>query len=1117
MKMQAMYNANQSNPKSRIPTAGHTNPPEIYVQQNAISQQINAIVKGNANFKIADPPTLVVAEQHNGYFDVSWTAPENTGGTPITGYTIVAYNCDSGLKKTFSSNGNGTGPYRIFTSKDDTPSTVQVDVPYEGSGTYTFNVATVNVVGTSDYTPSLPECQTAYMDPDAPVLTKAVAGFDGTADLSWTSPPLFGGLFKTVPGWTYRIRVTPVGGLANTTRTVQSSDSEIDYTVTGLTNGTSYTFAVRLENTAAPVEDAISPYSNTVSGGIPGAPRKPTNLDGASGSNEKVSLTWIASDTPGDSPIQNYKILARNVTQGGDLPEVTTGSGTTYDFEGLTNGEAYDFKVRAVNRNGTSPYSTTAGYYTPFTVPGALPDVPTATFATDYSTVTFTWNPPTVNGGNPVSDYHLKVYKVASPSDVLIYDQGAITNEPSYNSAFPTTVTLSPSAIGIPLDSVIYVKVAAVNLAGDGPLATSLEYGPPTSTPEALRATQFASDNSSATLEWESASTNGGIPITDYRIQVYRDDDTLLYNLPAVSDDPGFNPSNPRTITLMRSNGGWQTGDVIYFKVAAKNPAGDGPFSSSGRYGPPTSAPTSLVATEFAVDYSSVTLEWGTASSNGGILVIDYRIQVYRSDDILLYNLPNVSEYPGFNPSNPRTITLMQSNGGWQTGDVIYFKVAAKNPAGDGPFFSSDQYGPPNVPTDLTVDTAEPIDGTVTLTFVGPTDIGNISPITGYVVLPRAVGGSDRPTQSFAGTTAVVTGLTNGTAYTFKVAAKNPAGQGAYSSSSASQTPYTYPNPPTGVTGSGGDLSASVSWTDGSNNGSEITSYKIVATDDGDLLNPLAPQTASSSPATISGLTNGHSYTFKVLATNARGDSSYSAPSSSTSIGYPKQYSFAFYSDQGSDGSLTIYWAKPSPLGPPATSFSLKINDKTNQTTTSQTVTPIDRDNRISTDITGLTNGRRYTFQLTAINAAGSSPISNESNEYTPAGVPLSVGAPTIVWGTQTTGPLGARSFTVSWTANPNDVNTSGYTIYCFNPPNGGYSTTGSVNSRSANSINGTFDAVAAANNPSWIKLFGPGRSAGGGTLPPIPYDFTVVPFNSAYVPGSGTTNDNGGAHWYTA
>jgi len=93
------------------------------------------------------------------------------------------------------------------------------------------------------------------------------------------------------------------------------------------------------------------------------------------------------------------------------------------------------------------------------------------------------------------------------------------------------------------------------------------------------------------------------------------------------------------------------------------------------------------------------------------------------------------------------------------------------------------------------------------------------------------------------------------------------------------------PDAPTGVSASGGDESASVSFTAPSDEGgSAITEYGAVALNSGETV---ATGTASSSPVTVSGLTNGTSYTFKVWAINAYGPSGYSGASGAVSPAAP--------------------------------------------------------------------------------------------------------------------------------------------------------------------------------------------------------------------------------------
>ena len=166
-----------------------------------------------------------------------------------------------------------------------------------------------------------------------------------------------------------------------------------------------------------------------------------------------------------------------------------------------------------------------------------------------------------------------------------------------------------------------------------------------------------------------------------------------------------------------------------------------------------------------------------------------------------------------------------------------------------------------------------------TVTFTAPVSNGGAT-ITGYTVTSNPAGGTD----SNAGSTSlshVITGLTNGTAYTFTVTATNSAGTGSASSASSSVTPAAAtvaPGAPTSVSGVAGNAQATVTFTAPvSNGGAAISGYTVTS-------NP-AGGTDSNAGSTslshvITGLTNGTAYTFTVTATNSVGTSSASSASS---------------------------------------------------------------------------------------------------------------------------------------------------------------------------------------------------------------------------------------------
>ena len=94
--------------------------------------------------------------------------------------------------------------------------------------------------------------------------------------------------------------------------------------------------------------------------------------------------------------------------------------------------------------------------------------------------------------------------------------------------------------------------------------------------------------------------------------------------------------------------------------------------------------------------------------------------------------------------------------------------------------------------------------------------------------------------------------------------------------------PLRNPDAPTIGTATGAEASASVTFTPPTNvGGSAISSYSALS-NPGQVIG-----TASSSPITVTGLTNGTAYTFAVWATNTYGPSAYSASSNSVTPAVP--------------------------------------------------------------------------------------------------------------------------------------------------------------------------------------------------------------------------------------
>ncbi len=164
--------------------------------------------------------------------------------------------------------------------------------------------------------------------------------------------------------------------------------------------------------------------------------------------------------------------------------------------------------------------------------------------------------------------------------------------------------------------------------------------------------------------------------------------------------------------------------------------------------------------------------------------------------------------------------------------------------------------------------------GQAVVSFIAPSY--NNTGITSYTVTATPVGGGTAVIASGSTSPITVTGLTNGTAYTFTVKATNSVGTGSASSASSSVIPVTVPGAPTAASGVSGNTQAVVSFTAPvSNGGASITSYTVTATpSDG---GAAVTATGSTSPITVTGLTNWTAYTFTVTATTSVGTGSASS------------------------------------------------------------------------------------------------------------------------------------------------------------------------------------------------------------------------------------------------
>ncbi|MED4954508.1 S-layer homology domain-containing protein, partial [Paenibacillus macerans] len=188
---------------------------------------------------------------------------------------------------------------------------------------------------------------------------------------------------------------------------------------------------------------------------------------------------------------------------------------------------------------------------------------------------------------------------------------------------------------------------------------------------------------------------------------------------------------------------------------------------------------------------------------------------------------------------------------------------------------------------------------------------------------PNAYG--ETALATVTGATYQVQNLTNGMTYYFVVKAGNPGGLSA-ESNEVHATPATVPAAPTNVVATAGNGSATVTFTaPDDNGGSAITGYEVFDSNG----NKVATGSADATSITITGLTNGTTYTFTVKAKNATGSSDPSTPSNAVT---PRAPSNNHHDDDEETGSPS---QPASPVPQPANvGVDVLVNGKTENTGT---------------------------------------------------------------------------------------------------------------------------------------------------------------------------------------
>lgn len=550
------------------------------------------------------------------------------------------------------------------------------------------------------------------------------------------------------------------------------------------------------------------------------------------------------------------------------------------------------------------------------------------------------------------------------------------------NSNYATLVTTSTADTsyahtGLTTGTAYSYKVYAINSIGTSLASSEITITPTSSSvgalpgsPTNLVATPYSTTQSS--LSWTAPSSNGGYPITGYRIEYRVGGGT--YN--------DLTPNTGNSATTY-SHTGLTAGQIYVYRVyaitsfgASANPSVETLLKMPSSANPP-SAPTLLSAT--AISPTQVNLSWN-APSNTGFQITGYKIDVKKSS----------ASYTTLVANTGNTTTTYHHTA-LVTGTTYSYKVYAINSIGPSPASPEASATPtasstsavPSSPTGLS---ATPASGTqINLSWSAPSNNGG-SAITGYKIEYKVGSAAYSVLVANTGNTATNyshTLLTTGQTYVYRVSAINSIGASNPSSeisatptaSSTASTTKSVPGAPTGLVAtpvSGSQVN--LSWSAPANNGgSAITGYKIESKKGGDSYSVLVQNTGSViTTYSHIGVITSNVYYYRVSAINSIGTSSPSGEASAT----PKDTDRpTLTATATSPTSVYLSWTTPSQTYHQSISgFKVEEKQGTSYKVIKDNVGPVS-----GYEVTNVVTGKSHTYVASAVFSVGASPRSNEA------------------------------------------------------------------------------------------------------------------------------------------
>lgn len=453
-----------------------------------------------------DAPEITAVSSAPRAFNISWTAPGNDGGEPITRYDLrhirdapLGSSDPAGWTERIGVGGAGATSYQLTGLETGVQHLVQMRaVSALGPGSWSRGWHTPSAVL-----------------PDAPDIATTRLSAEGL-NVTWRAPSSDGGAWiqyydvrhiradaadKSDSNWTVQERAWMQGRGALT------------YLIRNITPGVQYEVQVRAANGQGPGPWSLGEWSRDIE-----APAAPVIIAGYT-RHDAVFVLWRTPSEIGDPEITRYDLRyarADAVNQPSaawtELMDIHSIEGPGYGIADLDTEVSYAVQVRASNLAGYGPWSESW-----ITGTNPLPDAPTITDVTtrnDYLVVS--WRAPSRNAEPGSARYELRFIH---PDDTdrsddrwrIRHDLGGAADGPFRLGPLDTTK---------PWD----LQIRAVNAHGAG-LWSESWISQRKVVPNAPTITEVVLGDRALTVSWAAPANDGGADIRWYDVRYIRGDE----------------------------------------------------------------------------------------------------------------------------------------------------------------------------------------------------------------------------------------------------------------------------------------------------------------------------------------------------------------------------------------------------------------------------------------------------------------------------------------------------------------------------------------------------------------------------------------------------------------